>query len=297
MKKAAIIHNPGAGDETHDHKELIEMVEGLGFKCHYHSTKGKAKAKIKKDDELLLIAGGDGTVRKVAKLLFRNPDIACPPIYLMPKGTANNFAYTLKFKDNVNYAKKLIKAENIIELDVWHFNKVKGLNFFLEGLGFGLFPHLISDMRQIDNRYKDEPEKKLGLAIDKLHVLAHEFPSNYYEIYADDKNLSGHYIMVELMNIKSIGPNMVLAKEASPSDGFLDLILVDESEREALGKYLKNRSMGKNSSFKTELIRAKEIKIVTNTPYMHADDEIIQLKKKHKFKIALSDNKLRFLTS
>lgn len=296
MKKAVILHNPGAGDEGHDHREIIEMVESLGFECRYLSTKENFKKKIHKDNDLIVVAGGDGTVRKLSKVLLTNQDTIQQPIYLLPKGTANNIAYTLNVKDSKRHAVPLIKGGNTMPFDVWHFNKVKGLNFFIEALGFGLFPSLISEMRHIDKRYKDEPEKKLDLAVDKLHILTHEFPLEKYEIYADGKNYSGNYLMVELMNIKSIGPNFILSKEADPSDGLLDLVLIGESERDAVIKHLKARSLGKRTNFNPEVIRAKDITITTNAKFCHADDEIIELKKKHKFKISQGETPLRFIT-
>lgn len=294
MKKATIIHNPGAGDETHGQRGIITMIESLGYECRYISTKDNFKSKMRPDNDLIVIAGGDGTVRKLTKKVLLEKDFKEQLICLLPKGTANNIAYTLGLKDSERQIRQVIKKENELHLDIWQVERVKGVKFFIEALGFGLFPALINDMRNLDARYKDEPEKKLGLAVDKLHILTHELAANQYEIYADGKNFSGKYLMVELMNIKSIGPNMTLAPDADPSDGMLDLVLIDEKQRDALCKHLKARSQGKRSAFKPEIVRASEVSIVTDAKLAHADDELVDLNKKYKIKVYKHNRQLHF---
>ena len=61
MKSAALLHNPGAGDESHTKKQLKSMIEEEGFKCSYSSTKKKGWDEIPSDSEFIIIAGGDGT--------------------------------------------------------------------------------------------------------------------------------------------------------------------------------------------------------------------------------------------
>ncbi len=295
MKKATIFHNPGAGDEEHGERAIIRMAESLGYHCKYLSTKENFKDKVGSNNELFIIAGGDGTVRKLCKKFLLNAPFNQVPLCLLPKGTANNIAYTLGVRDSERQARAIIKQHKQLSFDVWNVQRIPGVSFFVEALGFGLFPTLIKEMRQLDDIYRDEPEKKLGLAKDKLHILSHELPMQRYEIYADGKNYSGDYLMVELMNIKSIGPNLILSKEANPCDGMLDLVLFGKEDREKLCKHLKAKSSGKRSAFKPNIISAKKIDIVTEEKLCHADDELIELNRAATIKVRLGKTPLNFL--
>src|SRR5690348_12883473 len=97
MKQVTLLHNPNAGDEEHNKKELRSLLKGNGWECRYFSTKEKKWKNFDTDSDLLAIAGGDGTVRKAIKsLLERKKEIKkLPPIALIPLGTANNIGNTL----------------------------------------------------------------------------------------------------------------------------------------------------------------------------------------------------------
>ena len=61
------------------------------------------------------------------------------------------------------------------------------------------------------------------------------------------KTMSDAFLLVEVLNIRSIGPNLVFAPDASPSDGYFDVILAQECHREELLTYLGHRSEGRDT--------------------------------------------------
>ena len=65
MKLSTLIHNPGAGAEKYSKEQLVSRIESLGFECRYSSTKKKGWKEVESDTDFVIIAGGDGTVRKV----------------------------------------------------------------------------------------------------------------------------------------------------------------------------------------------------------------------------------------
>src|SRR5438128_10331540 len=90
--RVTLIHNPTAGDESFSATELTALIEQAGHKVSYQSSKKDFKSALKKPGDLVAVAGGDGTVRKVAiQLLERN----LIPIAVLPCGTANNIARSL----------------------------------------------------------------------------------------------------------------------------------------------------------------------------------------------------------
>src|SRR5262245_29581918 len=89
-----LLHNPKPGDREHEGEELIEALEKAGHEPIYQSLKKKDfnKALDEKFD-LVLSAGGDGAVGKVARELIGSNT----PLSILPLGTANNVARMLGF--------------------------------------------------------------------------------------------------------------------------------------------------------------------------------------------------------
>jgi hypothetical protein len=87
---ALLFHNPHVGSGDHSKKDMLEILSG--FRVTYCSTKGPDfKAMLKETADMVVVAGGDGTVRKVITGIV---DRAIP-IAILPLGTANNLATSL----------------------------------------------------------------------------------------------------------------------------------------------------------------------------------------------------------
>src|SRR5687768_2559959 len=98
MKKIHLIHNSGAGDEAHSKSTLLSLIAGAGYDCRYCSTDdGEAWKDINPKADLIVIAGGDGTVKETITELLENPGKRLP-IALLPCGTANNIATSLNIQ-------------------------------------------------------------------------------------------------------------------------------------------------------------------------------------------------------
>ena len=91
--KVTLIHNPAAGDDRQPSAGQLEaLIEEAGHKVRYESTKEKGWTKaLKKETDLVVVAGGDGTVAKVARRLIGEK----LPLTILPMGTANNISKTL----------------------------------------------------------------------------------------------------------------------------------------------------------------------------------------------------------
>ena len=96
MKKVNLLHNPTAGDNDFSKKELAKLIKKEGFECAYASVKEEGWDNFEDDTDFLVVAGGDGTVRRVAKALMKRQILDKQfPIALLPHGTANNVATAL----------------------------------------------------------------------------------------------------------------------------------------------------------------------------------------------------------
>src|SRR5947208_11610265 len=89
-----LVHNPKAGSKQWSKEQLMKALVRAGHQPIYRSSKKKGWRKgFKAKLDLVLIAGGDGTVGKVAQKLVRRK----LPLAILPLGTANNVARTLGF--------------------------------------------------------------------------------------------------------------------------------------------------------------------------------------------------------
>jgi diacylglycerol kinase family enzyme len=292
MRYAKLLHNPGAGDGEHSMKDLAEIIKSAGFECSYSSTKAWPKPTIKPDElDFLVLAGGDGTVRKIAKeLLDENL-----PIGLLPMGTANNIAKTLGLCGEIDQIIHSWKKRNIKSFDVGRIHGLPKDKFFLEGFGFGVFPVLMVEMEKQGKESIEDPALKLKAAVELLHEIVQSFEAVDCIIKIDGQDHSGKYLLAEVMNIRSIGPNLILAPGADPGDGKFDVVLIHEEERDQFANYLAAKINGNEieTSFKT--IQSRTIEIEWQGTTSHIDDEMITIDAQLPLSIALEKNALQFL--
>src|SRR5690606_7617404 len=231
MKKAQIIYNPTAGNGIHDADLLRDLVSEAGYKVNFVTTDNENWENFMQNDpDVIFLAGGDGTVKKVAVVLLQNMVAEKSiPINLIPLGTANNIATTLELPKQT-WKEKIGSEFKITKFDV---GKIKGLteeNFFLESVGFGIFPELIYQMKEnpIENESVSE---KLRRTLQVLLKIVQEFEPKKAKLNIDGIRIKGKFLMVELMNIKYIGPNLKLAPNVLPGDEYFNLIMIPENLR------------------------------------------------------------------
>jgi diacylglycerol kinase (ATP) len=292
MKSASILHNPKAGEGEFTRKRLLKLLEASGFKCSYSSTKEKGWEKIDPSGhELVVLAGGDGTVRKVARELLDKKI----PIGLLPLGTANNIARTLGITGTAQEVVDSWIKRSIKKYDVGRIYGLKKSAFFLEGFGYGVFPRLMKAMHKREDRLTDSPEKNIKTALEELHDIILHSKARYCKISIDGADHSGRFLLAEVMNTQSIGPNLSLAPFADPGDGSFEVILIAERQREEFASYVLNKLNGIEQPPIFNTLKAKNLEIYWEGKLLHVDDEIIQLKEPAEVKIKLQEGVLQFL--
>lgn len=264
-----LIHNPEAGFNQSSKEELLDALQRKGIEVNYvNINEDNLSLVLKNLGELVIIAGGDGTLIRMAQhLVGKNI-----PIGLIPMGTANNIATCLGCSGK---AADIISAWNLSSLKPYSLGLVEGpedKSFFLESVGFGLFPRLIRQ-RLGDKSNKKNREEELQDALQHQLKILNEYKPHFCSIILDGKQFQSNYLMVEIMNIQLSGPNMNLAPHAYPDDSYLDVVLVREDEREWLLKYLSNRSKGNTSEYKLQVKRAREIHVEWHGNHYHQDDQ------------------------
>jgi diacylglycerol kinase (ATP) len=147
----------------------VKLIRAAGHKVRYQSSKeDKWKKALKNSSDIVAIAGGDGTVDKVARELNGRRT----PIAVLPLGTANNVANTLGVAG--------VPLEVLI--DGWKTGRC--VNFdaalakgpwesrhFIEGFGVGLFADTMAKLEKTDHADLSRSDAPKKIIASVLHIL------------------------------------------------------------------------------------------------------------------------------
>lgn len=269
--KITLIHNPGAG-AGQDVNALVQLITEAGHHVRHGSTKDDWQKLLQKPADLVVAAGGDGTVRRVALAAAEHG----LPFAVIPIGTANNIAKTIGLLGDASELIETWSASPRAKqpFDLGEVTAPWGMGRFVESVGGGLIADLIDNEDEVA-----ADARLLGHETDRaLHLvseLVSEAEVRPWKIIADGKDLSGDYFAIEVLNIRFVGPNLPLAPGAFPGDGLFDVVMLRQRDRKPLLDYLEKR-MHLASGHLPELrcSRAREIEIVAPPGVRwHLDDK------------------------
>lgn len=99
------------------------------------------------------------------------------------------------------------------------------------------------------------------------------------------------------MNIRSIGPNMMLAPGADPGDGEFEIVLVPEAHKEKFADLILTGLMGGGDTYHFHTLKGKNISIEWDGTRVHADDEMLKLEKQVKIEVQVQAGAFEFLVA
>ena len=270
--RITLIHNPGAGGKNADGGELLEMLEREGHEVHAQSADDDGwKEALSRPADLVAVAGGDGTVARVAKAMVGRGTLVAP----LPAGTANNIARSLGLVDRP--WEELIRGwphARRVKLDVGLAKGPWGERRFVEGAGAGLFACLLSHPNADRKKVKRKPpQERVAGALQMLEAEAEACMPLEVEMSLDGKDLSGRYLLVEALNIPYVGPNLFLAPDSQPGDGTFELVLVTEEERARLKNYLASWQNNRERLSVLPSHRGRHLRMRWSGYELHIDDE------------------------
>ena len=273
--RVTLIHNPGAGRQgKNDADKLVELLEHAGHEVRYQSSKEDGwKKTLKRPAELVVIAGGDGTVSRVARRMAGRG----VPLAALPSGTANNISRSLGLVERP--FEELIRSwpeARRVKLDVGIAEGPWGKKRFVEGVGAGLFARLLASGagKRVKKSKSLHPRKKVDNALQRLKAQAQRAKPIELQASLDGKDLSGRYILLEAISIPYVGSNLFLGPDSKPGDGHLDVVLVSEAERARLVKYLETWQENRERLAVLPSHRGKRLKIEWTGFEMHIDDKL-----------------------
>jgi diacylglycerol kinase family enzyme len=271
--RVLLISNPSAGENDSDRRDLTKLLESEGHDVLAKSIDddGWAEA-LGGDAELVVAAGGDGTVAKVFKRLAGTGKAAT----ILPIGSANNIATSLGFEgDDPGPLVRGWQRASHRAFDIGSLSTGGDDFAFVEAAGGGLFAELLVRANEVDTKPGGEAKVKLGLRL--LQELVGELAALEWTVEVDGVGLSGEFVAVEAMNTSFLGPNVPLAPAAEGGDGMLDLTLVRDEHRSALAAHVRARLEERRPPpLELDVKRGRRISMKTNGPASwHYDDDLV----------------------
>jgi diacylglycerol kinase family enzyme len=211
-------------------------------------------------------------VGKVARRLIDSRT----PIAVLPTGTANNIATALGIADKK--LPDLIKGwtrARCVNFDAGLAKGPWGSEYFIEGFGIGVFAEAMSQLEESENAdLPDSGESKqiINSALSLLKKRLQRHQAKNIAVRLDGKDLSGDYVVLEALNICSVGPNLKLAPKADFKDGFLDVVLVPKRQRTQLRKYVADNIKNKRARPDLPIRRGQHLQIEWESSPVHIDD-------------------------
>lgn len=268
--RVILIHNPVAGMTARSNAdELLQLIRKAGHEVTYCSSQDLHREPERCD--LIAIAGGDGTAGRIARKL-----VGCStPITFLPVGTANNIARTFELADRP--LEQLIAGWDrgtLVPLDIGLIESPWGSRDFIEGVGAGLFVRMMIEIDSADALgHLASPNERVSHALTLVRERLATFPARHLNLKLDGSDLSGEYLMIEVMNIRFIGPNLYVAPAADPTDGLFDIVLVEERERAALQSHIRSWQEGCLQPPELKTYRGKHLHLEWQGSALHVDDE------------------------
>lgn len=267
--KIALLHSAGAGDAVSP-EILRRAVEGAG-----HQVVGAFEPNVETEavlacsPEVVVAAGGDGMVWRAASAV-RGRDIA---VAIVPLGTANNVATSLGIGGPLDELAARWHSAEPRGIDVGMARGTRGNGGFLEGVGGGLVARAIAGLSLENTVHPDDPDARIAAAVRQYRTLLAEMTPGKCTLSIDGETVRGEFLLVEVLNISSVGPNLVLAPEADPGDGLFDVVMAREEDRGAIDRYLRHVAEGRPDRLELPTRRARAVDI-EGWKHLHIDDEV-----------------------
>lgn len=272
--RVSLIYNRKAGGALAP-KKLKALLRKSGHTLAHSVDKSESWKALSEDPgEMIVIAGGDGTVGAAAIKLAP----LGVPLAILPTGTANNIAGAMGIQ-------AMAPEEHVASwetasprpVDIGVASGPWGVTPFIEGVGFGLLATSMAQLHAQDKRSdakRDDTVFKLFRDRLVLKAVASDYKPMTLTGAIDGVGLQGEFLLVEALNIRSVGPGIDLAPDAEPGDGLLDFAFVAAGDRQALVDYLAQKAQGADPPSPAEIRRGRVLTLTAPRHDAHVDDRL-----------------------
>ncbi|MEH7223347.1 diacylglycerol kinase [Bacillus sp. JJ1566] len=226
MKRARIIYNPTSGRELFKRHlaEVLERLEKAGYETSCHATTvagdatNAARVAVERRYDLVIAAGGDGTINEVVNGLAEQE--YRPTLGIIPVGTTNDFARAIGVPRNIEGACDVIVEGNAVPIDIGRVND----RYFINIAGGGRLTELTYE---VPSKLKTMLGQ-LAYYLKGMEMLPSIRPTEV-SIEYDGKLYEGEIMLFLVSLTNSVGGFEKLAPDSSLNDGLFDLLILKKA--------------------------------------------------------------------
>ncbi len=209
-------------DATRMKQTLLDAgIEATVVPTRYAGHAGElASEAVKKDTyDVVLAAGGDGTINEIANALVHSDII----LGILPMGSGNGLAHHLNIPRKLKEALEVVKEQHFISIDAGTcWNSGIGKHYFFSNCGVGYDAEVIHNYDAVERRgfftymyfmFKSIVTLKPSL----LHLKC------------NDRDEKMRPFVLTAANSSQYGYNIKVAPQADITDGILDLMIVEDA--------------------------------------------------------------------
>jgi diacylglycerol kinase (ATP) len=220
FKKVFLVVNKFAGHRKNFFNEVLGVISefkrnGCNVKFSVtenpgHASQLASKA-VKSGFELVVAAGGDGTVNEVSRRLIGT----ATPVGIIPMGSGNGLARELGIPMNPKRSVRAMLKRDTKPIDVFRFNHQQ----FLCTAGIGFDASVAEKMKTVKSRG--------FLRYIQITVKASfTFKPFQIKMKVDSLQIEKNVFLVTFANARQFGNNVFIAPKANISDGMIDVVVV-----------------------------------------------------------------------
>ncbi|WP_461213547.1 diacylglycerol/lipid kinase family protein [Lacticaseibacillus sp. GG6-2] len=276
-----IIFNPAAGSGTAvDVFKKIRAVldeRGIQYEIKVSRYAGHAIQLAKqigsfnqKPDAVMLVIGGDGTLNQAITGLRQTEHPEMPVAYI-PAGSGNDFARGIKMaQDPLKALEQVLRTEKPLVLDVGHYvEKTRhDSGYFVNNIGVGFDAATVAATNR--SRFKKFLNRvHLGSLAYMVGVVTVFFSRKPFPVavYVDGKRTYiPHAFLVTTTNHPFFGGGVRILPSADPTDGKLDLIVVEHINTPYFLFLVLQLLLGRHTKYKrVHVFEANRIELETSS--------------------------------
>ncbi len=266
--RALLLVNRQARQGEKSLPEAIRCLEESGFVLIQETTQkpqdlGEIILRYQQEVDLVIIGGGDGTLNAAVDALVETR----LPLGILPLGTANDLARTLRIPNSIPEACKVIAKGEIARIDL---GVVNGKHFFnVASLGLSV---------QITQKLTKKTKQRWGIfayAVTALQVIWESRPFNA-EIRINGQSIRVKTVQIAIGNGRYYGGGMAVVHDAMIDDQRLDLYSLEIRHWWQIIPILPAMRQGRHINWSgVRSLSGEEIEVYTRKPRpINTDGEI-----------------------
>jgi YegS/Rv2252/BmrU family lipid kinase len=227
------------------------LGEDLVIPASEEDARAAARAAVREGCEVVVAAGGDGTVGTIGFELAGT----ATALGILPLGSAMNIARSLDIPRDPDAAADIIATGRVREIDVGIANGRP----FLEVGSVGINAAILGEAHRFD-------EGHFGSFVGLLRAVIRYRPARM-RITLDDRAIATRALMVAVANAPYTGIGFTFAPDASLDDGLLDVRVFDGFSKFELLRHLASIALGRRAyTPKVRTYRSRRVRVESRHP-------------------------------